>query len=477
MKTTATWMSALAVLAAIPALVAIGPAGSAQTVAEPLNVLLVTTDDQWAGELRYMPHTRRLLGGAGARFEGISPHPLCCPARAEILTGQYAQNNGVRSNAGPVGGYAALQDPGNTLATWLDAAGYETSFLGKFLNHSQYDHVPAGWDNWHATYQGGYNTSHYKVSWNGQGTVEPDEHQTDYFSMLASTKITEAHREDQPFFIWQSFLAPHSEYRNGRWVYPVAAKRHRDEFRDAKPPSLAKPSWNHPVHDKPLLRGARKLGRRRVTQRWRAHLRSLQTVDEGVLRMVRALRSHGELDNTLIIFTSDNGFMHGEHRHRGKELPYEESMEVPFLMRGPGIPAGRVDRRVAATIDIAPTIVAATGVSPGRRMDGRVLLPRRAGWNTVLIQGGPVPKANPAGWQYRGVRTGRYTMFRVWETGEKVLFDRRRDPYQLNNMWVGRKDRRMYRPVMRELRWRMWRLVNCQADECRRRFGAVPRPR
>ena len=123
------------------------------------NIVLITTDDQTVTDLAKMPITRRLLKEQGVTFSGISPHPLCCPARAEILTGQFAQNNGVRGNVGSQGGYQAL-DTSSTVATWLRDAGYQTAFMGKFLNGYQGASIndPApGWDEWHPTVAGAYN--------------------------------------------------------------------------------------------------------------------------------------------------------------------------------------------------------------------------------------------------------------------------------------------------------------------------------
>jgi N-acetylglucosamine-6-sulfatase len=102
------------------------------------NVVLITTDDQALTDMRWMPLTRRWLGRGGVTFRNmLSPHPLCCPARAEIITGQFAQNNGVHTNAGPYGGLGALEDPDNTIADWLQRSGYLVGLSGKYLN--QYD--------------------------------------------------------------------------------------------------------------------------------------------------------------------------------------------------------------------------------------------------------------------------------------------------------------------------------------------------
>ena len=182
-----------------------------------------------------------------------------------------------------------------------------------------------------------------------------------------------------------AFLAPHNgapqgARRSGAGMgTPVPAPRHRDAF-DSEPLPRP-PGFNEAdVSDKPVgIRNRPLLGPQRIRQireNYQQRLESLLAVDEAVARLVEALRRARDLDDTLIIFTSDNGFFHGEHRvPAGKLLPYEPSIRVPLIMRGPGIPAGRRVHQRVANIDLAPTIVDAAGATPGRIMDGRSLLP------------------------------------------------------------------------------------------------------
>ncbi len=124
-----------------------------QRVSNGPNMVLISTDDQALVDLRWMPRTRKLIGDRGARFTNfIAPHPLCCPSRAQLLTGQYAQNNGVRGNRGNFGGYRSLKDPEHTLPVWLNDAGYRTSFVGKYVNgYNRSMGIPDGWEDWDAT--------------------------------------------------------------------------------------------------------------------------------------------------------------------------------------------------------------------------------------------------------------------------------------------------------------------------------------
>jgi N-acetylglucosamine-6-sulfatase len=452
------------------------------------NVLLITTDDQTLTDLAHMPRTRRLIADQGVSFDGISNHPLCCPARAEILTGQFAQNNGVRSNRGPYGGYKRLHTR-NTIATWMQDAGYHTIFMGKFLNgyNAQADtgHAP-GWDDWNPTVRGVYNYDHFTVRHNDRQRTY-NKYQTDVFTDLAVQKIRKASNAKRPFFLWQSYMAPHASCPPTKetetcWSPPKPAPRHRGMFSDAVPPSMSSPAFNEAdTTDKPFpLRRLPELDRattRKIVALHRRRLESLQAVDQGVASMLRTLKRTGELRNTLVIFTSDNGYLLGEHRYAGKVMPYEESLKVPLLMRGPGIPHGVVRKSIGTLVDLAPTIVAAGRAKPTLVVDGHNLLPaarRRApSWETLLIQAGPYrPRDDAFGWFYRGVRTDRYTYAHYLFSDEDELYDRRNDPFQLDNLAQDPD----YAKVLAALKRRTAALRGCAGQRCFRSFPALPAP-
>jgi N-acetylglucosamine-6-sulfatase len=457
------------------------------------NVLLITTDDQTLADLKYMPRTRRLIGNAGVTFEGISPHPLCCPARAEILTGQFAQNNGVRSNRGRYGGYGHL-DEGNTIATWLKRAGYYNVFMGKFLNGytRDSDNGPApGWNDWNPTVGGVYEYRNFTVRHNRRVRSYDGRYQTDFFTDLAVQKLRGASKQDKPFFLWQSYVAPHAacppiKETERCWVPPMAATRHRTMFQNAKPPLMDTKAFNEQdVSDKPAhISRLQKLDRKTIGKLLTLHrrrLQSLQAVDQGIARMFGTLRRTGELRNTLVIFTSDNGFLLGEHRYSGKVLPYEQSLKVPLMMRGPGVPKGVVRRKVATTVDIAPTITRVAKADPRLTMDGRNLIPvargRADSWDTVLVQAGPErPLEDPFGWFYRGVRTARYTYAQYLFTGEEELYDRRHDPLQLDNVLADPEQSARYDAILQELKRRTRVLGRCSGADCRQSFAELPAP-
>jgi N-acetylglucosamine-6-sulfatase len=458
------------------------------TPGERPNIVLIMTDDQNVNEMRWMPQTRALLGGPGTSFsDSVSPHPLCCPARAMTLTGQYAQNNGVRSNFWPSGGYYRL-DNTNTLPVWLQKAGYETAFMGKYLNEYGLldpQDVPPGWDHWRSAVGGVYDYYDYAMNEDGQVERYTDTYQTEYYADETEDLVAKMSSEDKPFFLWQAHLAPHTGCpadSTGQecWDSATPSMSYDRLFDDVPLPQRRAASYNEAdVSDKPKWIRRPPLDaddREELTDQFQRRIESLQSVDDAVARTVSALDEAGELDDTLIIFTSDNGYLLGEHRFSGKIVGYEPSLQVPLLMRGPGVPAGGRSAQTVGTRDLAPTIAAAAGAKPGLDVDGRNILPIAAGkgrgWDTLLIQGGPRSLRSGDKWIYRGVRTDRYTYMEHRRTGETELYDRTLDPYQLHNV----AGERRYAAAQAELRRRLVALQDCAGAQCRQRFGPVVGP-
>ncbi|MDN4159894.1 sulfatase family protein [Nocardioides abyssi] len=449
------------------------------------NVVLITTDDQALSDMRWMPKTRRWLGRGGVTFRNmISPHPLCCPARAEILTGQFAQNNGVHTNAGPYGGAGALKDPDNTLAAWLQESGYLVGMSGKYLN--QYDAtqgVPNGWDYWNVSTTNQFGYLRYPMYGNGDPVFHGREYSSDVVRDDTVRLVEDWSETGQPFFIWASYYAPHGLCQDaaGCAKPPLPAPRHRTLYRGVESPSVRKPSFDEDdVRDKSHeIRKRDKVGRRAVTRLHRQRIRALAAVDQGVDQTFKALRRAGELDDTVVLFTSDNGYLLGEHRYRGKILPYEESIRVPLLARGPGFPKGATRRQTVTTVDLAPTILDLAEVEPGRVVDGRSMMPfvrdrdRRRRDTDILVQAGGRPDESPTPWWYRGVRNERWTFVRWSETGFLELYDNRKDRYQLENLAYDAR----HRPVVREMKRRLVALRDCSGAACRVDLGPPPRPR
>jgi N-acetylglucosamine-6-sulfatase len=490
MTRTERALAALAVLTAAGAIaLAVASAnGHAQQAPRP-NVVLVMTDDQTVEQMQALERVRRLIGEPGTTFErNFATYPLCCPSRATFLTGQYSHNHGVRGNRPPAGGYETLRPTeGNTLPVWMKEAGYTTAHLGKYLNGygpGDPTHVPAGWDRWFgSTDPSTYNFFRYCINDNGRlvnygdplpacagAEQRPRTYQADVYTSEAVRYIEQRAPAAEPFFLSVAYLAPHSGGPNepGARCQGSAkpAPRHRGAFQDA--PLPRPPSFNEPdVSDKPEF--IRRLPRldaaavARITTNYRCRRESLLAVDEGVEQIVQALQRSGELDNTLVIFTADNGFFQGEHRvPGGKTKVYEPSVRVPALMRGPGVPAGRRVSALTANIDLAATIADAGGARPGRPLDGVSLRqvaqrPQAFDQRPILLENGPQDgAANP---EYVALRTSRFKLV-AYANGERELYDLRADPFERRNIV---RQSRMRGALDAQLK----RLRRCTGGSCR----------
>jgi N-acetylglucosamine-6-sulfatase len=451
-------------------------------VAQP-NIVVLMTDDQTAASVPYMPRLNELFGAGGTRFDqSFATFPLCCPSRTTHLTGQYAHNHGVLHNAGPFGGYAAF-DHIESLPVWLQRAGYRTMHVGRYLNgYTASSGIPPGWSDWNAMpHANAFNYSSWKVNENGvirsyPSPARPGEYQTDFLARRADELIQDASGDRRPFFLELWFTAPH----RGRprdpddpsvIGTPSPAPRDRGTFAPLsmpRPPSFDEANmYDKPqvVADRPRFTPEKEAG---IEENWRQELEALQAVDDGVGSVVDTLARTGELNDTLIVYTSDNGFMHGEHRALAeKVLPYEESIRVPLMLRGPGVPAGRVDPRLVANVDVPATILDAADAIPGRVQDGRSLLellsdPGEEPGRDILIENGHGANGVPA---YRGIRTYRFLYVEHDTTGEYELYDLLKDPFELRS----RDGSDRYHAVQRDLRRRLRRLERCAGASCRER--------
>ncbi len=321
------------------------------------NIVVIQTDDQTRESMRVMDKVNSLIGDQGARFnQNILNYSLCCPSRATLLTGQYMHNHGVRTNLSPDGGFYRFQalHGDNNLAVWLRQSGYYTAMIGKYLNHySNQPLVPAGWSEWRVAAPQDQLVYNYTLNENGnivEYGQDPSDFKQDVLTNKAVDLVERRAPTAQPFFLWLTYTAPHTAgppNPNPPQNCHAAAKsapRHAHAF-DSEP--LPRPgNFNEAdVSDKPAaIRNRRRLSGTQILdiqRKYRCELESLLSVDQGVKRVVDALTASGELDNTLIIYTTDNGFFHGEHRIPADKMHvYEESVRVPLQIRGPGIPVG-----------------------------------------------------------------------------------------------------------------------------------------
>jgi N-acetylglucosamine-6-sulfatase len=467
----------LVALAATVATMALAAPATAQTFAERPNILMIMTDDQTVESMRAMPYVQQLIADRGTTFDNSFVNfSLCCPSRATAFTGQYSQNNNVQGLAPPLGGYPLL-NTSNYLPLWLQQAGYRTIHLGKFLNgygsqNPDQTEVPPGWDVW----QGSIDPTTYDYSrftLNQDGTLvsyeDPGMYQTDFYTRRATRLIRDHAGSSRPFFFSLAYLAPHHgnplDFDDPPLVKtPSVAGRHQNVFSNQLLPQPA--SFNElDVADKPyFIRRRPAIPPDRIAdiqEAYQQRLESLLAVDEGVAQIVSALEETRELQNTLIIFTSDNGFLHGEHRIGfGKVVLYEPSIRVPLVMAGPGVPVGQRRRQLVTNADLSPTILDAAGGIPGLPQDGRSLFPLMRDsameWGRdLLIQG------RATGHSFNGLRTPRYKYARYGNGGVE-MYDLARDPDELHNLNRSRRHKKLRIRLSRRLQ----RLKRCRGRTC-----------
>jgi len=476
---------ALAVASALTAARA-APAGPSRAPERP-NVVVLMTDDQTLEAMKAMPRTQALIGDAGATFvNSFVSFPLCCPSRASFLTGQYPHNHRVLENYPPRGGFQRL-DAEETLAVWLSRAGYFTGQIGKLMNgyNTSPVGIPPGWRDWHGEktenryygyqlYENGGPVTYGDPDENPDDPADPESYSTDVYTQKAVDFIAARAPIADPFFLWVSYNAPHSgqpnpppEVHSPCRGNAKPAERHLDAFADE--PLPRPPSFNEPdVADKPRsLRETPPLSdadAAAVERMYRCELASLLAVDEGVERIVDALAASGELANTVLVFTSDNGFYHGEHRIRyGKNRLYEEAIRVPLLIRGPGIEPGTRVEELVSNVDLAPTILDYANAKASVPQDGRSLLamaerPERLRGREILLDTNT----------YKAIRTHRYVYgehFARADRGARELYDLKRDPHQLDS----KHDEKRFDDIRRALAERLDELRVCDGAECRAR--------
>ena len=502
------------VLVSVPALFTARATPATSSRADKPNLVLIITDDQVANLVPYMPQVQKLLVAEGTSFtQAFVTTPLCCPARSTVLRGQYAHNHGVLNNDGPEGGFPQLYSSGeeaSTLATWLRSAGYQTVLLGKYLNAYPYGpartmpsafkpppraYIPPGWSEWFGFLDvpqskkfNPYRMYNYRVNQNGRIVRyghHPEDYQTDVLARLTRGVIGRFSQSSQPFFIYLAPTAPH--------LPAIPAPRDEGTLLGVKAPRP--PSFNEAdVSDKPTwLREIITLNPHsvreidRIFQREREMILALDDLVGGV---VETLRARGELKDTYIVFTSDQGFHFGEHRlFRIKLTPYHAATHVPLVIRGPGIEKGQRRKQLVLNTDLAPTLAALGNAEAPGFVDGRSLLPllglrpETAAWRqTSLVEFWPrkVPLLDirdesalsaevP---EYSGLRTKKYLYVEYTYAGgqrERELYDLQKDPYELTNFAD-----RAPKGLLARLEKRLRALKTCRAAGCRKAEAALP---
>jgi arylsulfatase A-like enzyme len=431
-----------------PTPAAAAPYVSARDDAAPPNVLLILTDDQRANTLVGMPRVMEELVGQGTTYpNAFVPTSWCCPSRASLLSGKFAHNSGVWENlqASAWGAWSAFANGGeekDTLATRLHDAGYRTGLFGKYLNDTTAQaeaYLPPGWDAFDAFLGGNY--TRYRLSSDERPVRKDRRYLTDALAdrtldFIASTPT------DTPFFAYFSPFAPHYPYDAGPYAGATREAGLLDDIEAAtRFPSPAtnqadmtgSPRWMQKLEPSDMWDNEGRTDSETMTLSdvVERQADTLMGVDAAVGRMIDSLRESGRLDNTLIVFLSDNGYAWGEHRLQGKNTPYDVSVRVPLVMRLDGtLKAGVEDRRiVAANVDVHATILDLAGVKPGR-IDGLSAVTSERDGLVMEAMRWVGKRGRPA---YCGYRTDDRLYVR-YSTGEEELYDYSRDPYELENV-------------------------------------------
>lgn len=465
------------------------------------NIVFVLADDLDSTTMPFwkaMPKTRQLVANRGMEFRNsFVTNPVCCPSRVAALTGKYSHNTNAFDCTPPDGGYATFVESGaerDTMATRLQGAGYTTAFMGKYVNgyEDTPQAVPVGWNEWFGlagSFLDGYG---YRANHNGKMETygsRPSDYQTDVLAREARHFLGSTEKHDkQPFLLYLSPSAPHA---------PIGAapRDAKNRWNDAALPRL--PNYDErDVSDKPswLRLGKPPIGAKGttdMTKRYRAAMGSLGALDDMVGSVAHKLRKDGEFDNTVFVFTSDNGNSYGAHRLVNKQVPYEESIRVPLAIAGPSIRRGTEDALVT-NIDYEPTILELAGLD-GSDLDGRSLVP--------LLHGAEVPWRDDFLIEYNGTYNSIYNvdtfaqvreitdrgasllgpptyralrtkshLFVEWYRGpdhEYELYDLAVDPYQLENLVSDQAGLDAHAVVVATLQARLDQASTCSGPSCR----------
>jgi arylsulfatase A-like enzyme len=404
------------------------------------NVVFILTDDQRWDSRDQMPQLN--AAPEWAHFSNaFVDEPQCCPSRASILTGRYPQNTRVDTLRN-----GKNMNDKQTISTMLHNAGYRTGLYGKYLNGYPFGrrpYVPPGWDDWAGSIGAGdyYN---YKLNENGHVVSygsEPKDYKTDVLAAKARRFIRTT-KASQPFFVYLAPNAPHTDSKSR--VVPAERDRQACSGRAfPEPPnfnaqdSVSEPPWMSAEQPKPAFN---------MEIQRAATCETLQAVDRAVTSVVDELQRTGRLQNTYIVFMSDNGYAFGEHRLVGKGDLYEASVKVPLLVRGPNVRPGTIDR-LTSNVDLVPSILDWAKVrAPRRFLDGTSFAGDLGGKThrdpaEVLLRGcrtqrgpqddcGGYPSNMGFDW---GLRTATHKYIE-YPDGYVQLFDVTTDPWELTNL-------------------------------------------
>ncbi|WP_202900649.1 sulfatase [Sphingomonas phyllosphaerae] len=408
---------------------------------KPRNILVVLTDDHRYDAMGFMKAqdfgdtpTLDRLAREGTHFHNaFVTTALCSPSRASIFTGLYAHQHKVVDNNHPI-------PPGLVFyPEYLQAAGYDTAFIGKWHMGDEGDAPQPGFDHW-VSFKGqgsylpsadGLNVDGRRVPQKGYITDELTDYAIDWIGKRPAGR---------PWMMHLAHKAVHSEF--------IPAERHKgrydkETFRypaSMQPGAPGRPMWVENQRNSWHGVGFPYHGTLDIGDYYKRYMETLLAVDEGLARIMDLLEKRGELDDTLILYLGDNGFMFGEHGLIDKRTAYEESMRIPMLARCPALfPAGSVVEQVVANIDIAPTLLAAAGLRAPAGMAGSNALPlardAHAPWRQELLYEYYWERNFPQTPTVHALREDRYKYMHfhgIWDIDE--LYDLAEDPHETNNL-------------------------------------------
>jgi arylsulfatase A-like enzyme len=406
------------------------PAGLGALTRTKPDVVLILTDDQRTDTLMSMPAVRQLLVDQGTRFTNAHvPNSLCCPSRSTLLTGLYSHDNGVWGNGGTHGGWPAFVRNGNekrTIALALQRAGYRTDLVGKYLNgygrFAPANYHTIGWSKFEAfrvrTASGAYYGYRLGNSQKLYGTGASN-YSTDVLARRAVNFIWSTPR-DKSLFLYFAPYAPHlPTIPAPRYVGALKGKVPTSRPVSADASLTGKPAW---------MQGKPPVQQKTVEKLRLGQGESLMAVDDAVAAIGAALQHSGRMRDTMIIFMSDNGFLDGEHRLVGKNVPYQLATSVPLVIRWDHrIQAGAVNDRLTGNIDIAATIADAAGT---RMTTSGLSLLRRKQRTGLLLEAPDTRYGRPA---YCGWRAADW-LYAHYSGGEEELYSVPDDPNELHNL-------------------------------------------
>jgi arylsulfatase A-like enzyme len=420
------------------------------------NIVFVLTDDLAWNLIQYMPHVLALQQRGTTFSNYFVTDSLCCPSRSSIFSGRYPHDTGVFSNGGPDGGFALFHGQGEeraTFATALQAAGYRTAMMGKYLNGYQpyfsetgfRPYIPPGWNEWDV---GGNAYSEFNYTLNENGTLfryghQPQDYLTDVLAKKGTAFIRGAARAQTPFLLEIATYAPHLPY--------TPAPRDVNDFPGLTAPTgpafntqnINAPSW---LADLPELNA---LQLSSLDRAFRLRAQSLQAVDRMIGSIESTLAARGLAQNTYIVFSSDNGYHMGEHRlTAGKLTAFDSDIRVPLIVAGPNVQPAQTVTQMTENIDLNPTFSAIGNAVVPPSVDGHSLVTLLQGqtvsdWpHAILVEhhgpdfnasdpdNPPIASGNPT--SYNAIRTPN-SVYIEYTNGETEYYDLTTDPSELNN--------------------------------------------